>query len=78
MSRSTANKHKSLRRSSLIEFRTAVLINFIFEKVLSHVVEDTGIVMAISVSDTSVGKACLNGCKSSYRSTRVSNGFWPT
>jgi hypothetical protein len=41
ISRSTANKHKSLSRSSVIEFLTVVLISFIFENVRSHVVENT-------------------------------------
>jgi hypothetical protein len=57
--------HKSLNRISIIVLRTCVFINFILLNVLSHVVDETGIVIAAMTRDIIVGNAGLNGNDSS-------------
>ena len=75
ISRSIVNKHKSLRRSSVIVFLTAVLINFIFQKVRLHVVEETGMTTAHSIS---VGKAYAKRYNSLYKSVTITKEFFVT
>ncbi len=60
-SRSTAKTHKSLSRLSDIVLRVVVFISFILLNVLSHVVDETGIIIAAMIRDIIVGNSSFSG-----------------
>jgi len=68
---SIASNDKSLTLLSNILLRAIVLMSFILLKVLSVVVDDTGIVSAPIRSGKILGNACLNGKNSKYKSIIV-------
>jgi hypothetical protein len=62
-SRSTDKIH----RISIIVLRTCVFINFMLLNFLSHVVDETGIVIAAMTRDIIIGNASINGNNSSNK-----------